>query len=141
MIPSHVSSSPQKQPSIITIRFLIFGAINYIAGNLIFTAYWWRLSAIAPYWFVALVATITASVVSYSTHTFGTLRSRIFDKRNLLLYTCMQGVGLLVSSVLVPGVSRISHIHLLLVQYGWSGLFSIVGILTLRRLNARKGHS
>jgi hypothetical protein len=123
-----------------TARFLAFGTLNYIVGNLFFTGYWWYLGTHVPYLIVAMLSTLTASVFSYFTHTFGTLSSRTFNGHNLMLYACVQGIGLIVSALLVPKVTQLLQIKLLLVQYTWSALFSIIGIILLRSLVGRTNH-
>ena len=137
MNPAYISKSLRRQSWPIVARFLMFGAFNYFAGNLIFTAYWLIWGSKFPYWFIALLATITASVVSYSTHTFGTLRSRSFDRRNFTFYALVQGIGLVVSSLLVPKVTQTLNMSLLPVQYAWSAIFSIIGIGLLKILADR----
>jgi hypothetical protein len=141
MNPAYISKPLKRQSWPAIARFLVFGAFNYLAGNLIFTSIWWFWGTKFPYWFIALLATMTASIVSYSTHTFGTLRSHSFDRRNLAFYALVQGIGLIISSLLVPKVAQMLNINLLPVQYDWSAIFSIIGIALLKILaNQTKGN-
>jgi len=118
----------------LTIRFLLVGTLNYVAGNLIFTFYWWAFHHKLAYFLIALLTMLSTSLFSYSTHTFGTLKSRRFEKTDLGIYTFIQGIGLVSSVILVPRVSSIFEVHLLLVQYIWSAIYSVMGILLLKML-------
>lgn len=117
-----------------TLRFLFFGTLNYFTGNLIFTLFWWGFHSVLSYWIIATFATISASAFSYLTHTFGTLQSRSFKHMNIILYTGVQGFGLGISALIVPGVASLLETNLLMIQYIWSGIFSIAGILILKTL-------
>ena len=137
MIRTFVTNSSRRESWGIALRFLAFGSLNYLVGNLIFTAYWWWLGADLPYWSVALFSTITTSIFSYFTHTFGTLRSRKFNGRNLSIYASLQVFTLIIFSLSVPRLSRSLGIHLLIVQYVVSAFLSVMNLLVLKALNSR----
>ena len=116
---------------------MAFGFLNYIAGNVIFTGYWWWLGDHIPYWSVALLTTVTTSIFSYFTHTFGTLRSRKFNSHNLAIYAGLQTLTLVLFSLSVPRLSRTLEIQLLYVQYLVSALLSVLNLIILKALNER----
>lgn len=137
MTRTFATNPARRQSWGVALRFLAFGSLNYLVGNVIFTGYWWALRDAIPYWTVALVTTVTTSIFSYFTHTFGTLRSRKFNGRNLAIYAGLQTLTLVLFSVSVPRLSRSLGVHLLYVQYVVSAIFSILSLLALRALNNR----
>lgn len=120
--------------SIISTRFLIVGATNYLFGNLVFTLLWSLLSAHLSYLILASASTIISSLFSYASHTFVTLKEKTFIMQNFSLFSLVQLMGLIVSVLLVPRVASSLVVNLLLIQYLWSAIFSIVGVLLLKLL-------
>jgi len=112
-------------------RFFIVSAINYLFGNLSFAALWLLLNNHFSYFEIAICCTFIASVFSYQMQMRFTLGLRKLRSFLSYRYLAIQFVGLVAGSIIVPRLAESTFAGVILVQFIWSGLFSLGSILFL----------
>jgi hypothetical protein len=114
------------------LRLLLVSISNYLFGNLLFAALWNFFHNHLAYWEIAFVSTCIASVFSYQTQSRLILRLKMGSIVNFQ-YVAFQITGLLLSILVVPAISDHFRINIIIVQFGWSALFSLVSLFLLQK--------
>ena len=118
------------------IRIVIVSTINYLFGNTLFAFVWYFSQSFLKYSVVASLSTVLAAIFSYQT------QSRyIFGRKTLksfinMYYVSFQLLGLFLGILLVPLLALNLRVSIVVVQFCWSALFSLI---TLTILRTKKG--
>ena len=115
------------------IRFGLVSALNFIAGYLIFVTLWVAMQQFATYLIIASVSTTLSSILSYQSQNRFTLNRNSLQKIISLPYLAYQVFGLFLASVTIPILVEKTHLNLLIVQFIWSLIFSLLGLVILKR--------
>jgi putative flippase GtrA len=114
-----------------SLKFISVSGINFLVGFLIFSLTWLALNQYTNYLFMAVIATLLASIWSYQTHNRITLERTSIKNFVSTQYMSFQVVALLLSSMIVPKAATLMDLNLLVVQLLWSLVLSLIGLLIL----------
>ena len=112
-------------------RFLLVSTINYFFGNFLFAALWLLLNKHFTYFEIALCCTFFASIFSYQMQMRFILGFHDLKTILNIRYLVIQLVGLISGSIIVPKLAESISANIILVQFVWSGIFSLGSILFL----------
>ncbi len=115
------------------IRFGLVSALNFIAGYLVFVTLWFAMQEFANYLIIASVSTILSSILSYQSQNRFTLNRNSLQKIVSLPYLGYQAFGLFLASVTIPFLADKTDLNLLIIQFAWSLIFSLLGLVILKR--------
>ena len=119
-------------------RFLLVSALNYFFGNMLFLLLWLGLKEFLEYWVIAILCTFGASIFSFQTQSRLTFRMIPAKTWVTIEYLILQFFSLTLGVVLVPWVSSELKCPLVVIQFVWSGLFSLLSVLYLNLLKTKK---
>lgn len=118
-------------------RFAISGLLNYLASNAIFTVLWVSLQKDLPYVTIAVIASVASIGFSLLVHRKITFYGEGPSNGSSRAY---YGFHLSVFALSLYGIPEISNsfgVDILIIQYIWSFLGSIVGVAILNLFLAR----
>lgn len=92
----------------------------------------WTLNDLTfPYFLVAMITTLFASVFSFQTQSRFLVESRSVRVAVSPMYLAIQFFALAVGSVLVPYVSHLVSVGYITIQFVWSALISILSVIVI----------
>ena len=112
-------------------RFAISGFLNYLASNAIFTVLWVSLQKDLSYVTIAVIASVASIGFSLLVHRKLTFYGKGPSSGSSCAY---YGFHLSVFALSLYGIPKISNslgVDILIIQYIWSFLGSIVGVVIL----------
>lgn len=116
-----------------SIKFIAVSVINFMVGYLVFSLAWLALQSYLNYLQIAILATSFAAVWSFQSHNRITLNRQSMKSFLSPQYLLFQISALLLSSILVPIVSEFLVINLLVIQFFWTVLLSLFGLIVIIR--------
>ena len=117
----------------VSIKFLAVSVMNFLVGYLVFSLTWLALQSYLNYLQIAIIATSFAAVWSFQSHNRITLNRQSIKSFVSSQYLLFQITGLLLSSIFVPMVAEVLVINLLVIQFFWTVLLSLLGLIVIIR--------
>ena len=119
----------------VSIKFLAVSVMNFLVGYLVFSLTWLALQSYLNYLQIAIIATSFAAVWSFQSHNRITLNRQSIKSFVSSQYLLFQITGLLLSSIFVPMVAEVLVINLLVIQFFWTVILSLLGLIVLIRFS------
>ena len=117
----------------VSIKFIAVSVMNFLVGYLVFSLTWLALQSYLNYLQIAIIATSFAAVWSFQSHNRITLNRQSIKSFVSPQYLFFQITGLLLSSIFVPMVAEVLVINLLVIQFFWTVLLSLLGLIVIIR--------
>jgi len=117
----------------LSIKFIAVSVMNFVVGYLLFSLTWLALQSYLNYLQIAILATSFAAVWSFQSHNRITLNRQSIKSFVSPQYLLFQISTLLLSSILVPMVSEVLEMNLLVIQFFWTVLLSLLGLIVIIR--------
>ena len=117
----------------LSIKFIAVSVMNFVVGYLLFSLTWLALQSYLSYLQIAILATSFAAVWSFQSHNRITLNRQSIKSFVSPQYLLFQITTLLLSSILVPMVSVVLAMNLLVIQFFWTILVSLLGLIVIIR--------
>lgn len=118
---------------LVSIKFIAVSVMNFLVGYLVFSLTWLALQSYLNYLQIAIIATSFAAVWSFQSHNRITLNRQSIKSFVSPQYLFFQITGLLLSSIFVPMVAEVLVINLLVIQFFWTVLLSLLGLIVINR--------
>jgi len=115
----------------VSFKFITVSAVNFLVGYLIFCITWLAFKARLDYLPIATISTVFSAIWSFQTHNRITLNRRRIKSLISPQYLSLQVIALLLSSLAVPFFASYLEINLLIIQFSWAVLLSLIGLLVL----------
>jgi hypothetical protein len=112
-------------------RFLAVSAVNFLVGYLFFCIAWLAFKAHLDYLLIATISTVFSAIWSFQTHNRITLNRKGLKSLISPQYLSLQVSALLLSSLAVPFFASYLEVNLLIVQFSWAVILSIIGLVVL----------
>jgi Na+-transporting methylmalonyl-CoA/oxaloacetate decarboxylase beta subunit len=112
-------------------RFLSVSILNYLAGNLFFSALWLVFGDILAFWLIVIISTLLASIFSYQTHRRISLRTQKIRKVVDFKYLIFQFINLILGILLIPQLAQFFGVNFIFTYFLWSGFASLIILLIL----------
>jgi hypothetical protein len=114
------------------IRFLLAGILNYLVAMLIFSLSWFLLNSFTSYLVISCLTTVTSILFSLTIHKKITLSRSHVSRVNSILYYFFHLFQFSTSLIFVPRLSVDLDIALPFIQYMWSAVASVLGVILLK---------
>ena len=115
----------------VSIKFIAVSVMNFLVGYLVFSLTWLALQSYLNYLQIAIIATSFAAVWSFQSHNRITLERQSIKSFVSPQYLLFQITGLLLGSFFVPIVAEVLVINLLVIQFFWTVLLSLFGLIII----------
>lgn len=115
----------------VSLKFISVSAVNFLVGYLIFCIAWLAFKAHLDYLPIATVSTVFSAIWSFQTHNRITLNRKRLKSLISPQYLSLQVSALLLSSLAVPFFASYLGINLLIIQFSWAVVLSLIGLVVL----------
>lgn len=106
--------------------FSLFGAANFILGNLLFLILWYRFNSNFSYVQIAFPTTIFMFIISYLVQTRVTWKNKVYSKSHMYYSLVIQVVLLLLGSYVVFEIEKVLKVEFIWAQSIWVGITTLV---------------
>lgn len=113
-------------------RTIIIGPINFAFGYLIFVLLWSLFSDRISYLVISTSALVIGIVEAHLMNGHFVWNKTPWTFLSLLRFSSLQSIVLFLGNLIVPRLSHTFGIHLVVVQFVFSGIF-LLGILPIQR--------
>jgi hypothetical protein len=115
----------------VSFKFITVSGFNFLVGYFIFILTWLTLRDHLRYLPIAAISTTFSAIWSFQTHNRITLNRRCLRIFISPQYLSLQLIALLLSSLLVPFLASYLGINLLIIQFFWTVILSLIGLVVL----------
>jgi putative flippase GtrA len=115
----------------VSFKFITVSAFNFFVGYLIFSFTWLTFKDHLRYLPIAAISTTFSAIWSFQTHNRITLNRRRLRSFISPQYLSLQLIALLLSSLVVPFFASYLGINLLIIQFFWAVILSLIGLVVL----------
>lgn len=112
-------------------RFAISSFLNYVAANAIFTIFWITLEKNLSYIAIAAISATASIGFSLVIHKKVTFPDQGLNRGSTPSYYGFHSLSFALSLYAIPRLSRSLELDILILQYLWTFLGSLIGVLIL----------